>query len=251
MGIRITDPQQKDSVLFDTLWSGKPERLSPHKIANQFYCEQKVEMRRVHGRIVTEEMAKGNETHEQAAVEKEDLTREELWERVGSGDLHTFLEEFFVTKIEEFLLVGKLDAVQFYDGKPQLVFDRKTTWHPDKLYTNQRIQTWLYGFLFDHLGLDTSNLQIAVLRHTHDIHPELAVTLQRRVLDEYAKFGEGVHEILPGATVHIFDYELEDHLDDLHWALEYWRGERNPIPTGKEGKCRSCEYQEKCGESLV
>lgn len=208
-------------------------------------------MRQVHGRVVTDEMSKGKETHESAAVDKEEITREELWERVDSGDLYTFLEEFFVTKVDDFLQVGKLDAVQFDEGKPQLVFDRKTTWYPEKLYANQRIQTWLYGFLFDQLGLDTSDLQIAILRHQRHIHPEMAVALQQRVLDEYMEYGEGVHEIIPGATVHIFDYDLADHLKDLKWALEYWRGERDAVPTKKAGKCESCEYREKCPESVV
>lgn len=45
-------------MFLDTLRSGQADNLSPHKIAKLSNCEQKVELRQMHGQVVTDEMSK-------------------------------------------------------------------------------------------------------------------------------------------------------------------------------------------------
>lgn len=208
-------------------------------------------MRAEHGRVVSKGMRQGNEFHHAAAEDKEEITREDMWDRIYSGERHVFLEEPFMVKIDDFLFRGTPDAVVFDNGRPQLIFDRKTTWNTDTLYKNQRVQVWLYGLMFEQLGLDTQDLQVAILRHHYDVHPETAVALQERTLDRFDEWDDGVTELLPNAKVHLFPYDRDDHLDDILWAFEYWRDDREPIPTTNEAKCGNCEYSEQCPSALV
>ncbi|GAB3022290.1 hypothetical protein GCM10025298_07430 [Natronobiforma cellulositropha] len=62
---------------------------------------------------------------------------------------------------------------------------------------------------------------------------------------------EGTHELGsdPKAILHVHDYDPITYIEDLDWALEYWRGNRDPIPTTKPAKCRACVYNDICDDS--
>ena len=249
--MKTSSPRENDSTFFDELDNPDLSRLAPSKIGSQFYCEKKVDLTKKYGDVPTPEKKKGSETHEKAAEDAEELTREELWDAIESGDPTVILETFFTVKVGEFLFVGIPDAILFDDSQPRLLFDRKTTARPNRLYDNQRIQVWLYGYLLDRLGFDTDRLQIVILSHIRELDPETAKDLQQKAFASYSELGNGEHELLPGAIVHIFEYSPLDHFEELHWAMGYWREERDPIPTTIEAKCRSCEYREKCPDTLT
>lgn len=63
-----------------------------------------------------------------------------MGDAIESGARQVLLETTFVGEAADFLVIGKPDAIVFGDGKPQLVFDRKTTSIPGPLFKNQRIQ---------------------------------------------------------------------------------------------------------------
>ncbi|RDZ51025.1 hypothetical protein C5B91_21230, partial [Haloferax sp. Atlit-10N] len=191
------------------------KRLNPSRIGTQFYCEQKVALTEEHGDVETEEKIEGTEQHEKAAEDAVEVSDDELWESLESGARQVVIETRFVSDAAEFYLGGIPDAVVFEDRKPQLIFDRKTTAHPDRLYDNQRIQVWLYGFMLDRLGFDTGELKIAILSHTRDVDLESGKFLQQKVLSDYPEWGVGDHELSEGIVAHIFEYSPIDHLEDL------------------------------------
>lgn len=227
--------------------------LAPSKVASQFYCEKKVHLEQKLGEVETETMRRGTETHEKAAEDAEPVDMDEVWQAIEHGERQELLETMFPGEIDEFAIFGIPDAIVFDDRRPQLIFDRKTTSMPKRLFQNQRVQLWIYGYMMESLGFETGDLQLAILSHEQDLGHELGKQLQKRVLSEYNGWEMGkttLHED-PTALVHLFEYVTDEHMNDLQWALGYWRDERNPVPTKKAAKCRSCPYKNTCSDSLV
>lgn len=245
-------PREKyESIL--TTKSGS-QMVAPSKVGSQFYCEKKVHLERELGGVETETMRRGTETHEKAAEDAEPVDTDEMWNAIERGERQTVIETMFPGEIDEFAIFGIPDAIVFDEGVPQLIFDRKTTSLPGRLFKNQRVQVWLYGYMMESLGFETDDLQLTILAHEQALDPELGKQLQKQILQTDSNDrAVGETELLeePTALVHCFDYATEDHIDDLRWALEYWRGERDPVPTEKAAKCRSCPFNEECSDSLV
>lgn len=225
------------------------KQLYPSQIGQQFYCEHTLTLREEYGDVETAEKTKGTEIHEKAAEDAVEVSDDELWEGLKSGVLQIIVESGFVGDPAEFYLGGKPDAIVFEHQKPQVVFDRKTVSRPDRVYENQRIQVWLYGFILDRLGFDTDSLQIGILSHTRDVDIERAKRLQQDVLTDYRSFGVGDHDLGEGVVYHVFEYSPIDYLNELDWALGYWRNARPSEPTTNPAKCRSCEYRDVCSVS--
>lgn len=231
----------------------KQDVLAPSRIANQFYCEKKVDLTLEHGDIDTPEKTHGSETHEKAAEDAVTVTDDEFWQGIESGERQIFLESPFVGEVSEFLLAGIPDAILFEDQRPKLLFERKTTSRPSYLFKNQRIQAWIYAYILESIGFDTTALEIAILSHERSLAMSNAKELQHQVIAEYETWKPGSHELIehPTAVLHITEYERETFEEDLKWSLGYWRDERDPIPTEKAGKCRACEYNDLCPASKV
>lgn len=228
--------------------------IAPSKIGGQFYCERKVDLQEEHGEVETPEKRRGSETHEKAAEDAVKISKDEMWDAIERGERQVLLETPFVGEAADFVVVGIPDAIVFDDDKPQLIFDRKTTTIPDRLFKNQRIQVWLYGYMLQSLGFDVEELQLVILSHEPNLDDETGKRLQQMVLHGLAEGldeGRNVLQENPDASVYLFDYDSADHLDDLDWALEYWRDEREPKPTENPAKCRSCPYADVCSDSLA
>jgi CRISPR/Cas system-associated exonuclease Cas4 (RecB family) len=249
----IESVREKHTSLFKQLSESEGSSLAPSKIAGQFYCEKKVNLSHEHGEIETPAKTRGSETHKKAAEDSEEISDDDFWEAVESGERQIIVESPFVGEAAEFLIAGIPDAILFEDQNPQLIFERKTTSRPDYLYKNQRIQAWLYGFILDSLGFNSANLKIAILSHEQSLNAETGKELQQLVMANYQGWELGEHELTasPKAILHLSEFSKVEYLEDLNWALGYWRNEREPIPTEKAAKCRACEYNDVCPDSLV
>lgn len=240
---------------FESLFSGLSESktVAPSKIGGQFYCEKKIDLELEFGEVETPEKQRGSETHEKAAEDAVEVEIDEIWDAIERGERRTILESPFVGKAADFVVVGVPDAIVFDDGKPQLIFDRKTTSIPDRLFDNQRIQVWVYGYMMQSLGFNTTDLQLAILSHEQGLDAETEKRLQEIVLTEPGEFGEGKTRLSkdPNAFVFFIKYNPIEHLQELNWALEYWRGDREPEPAENLAKCRSCPYSDVCPDTLV
>lgn len=229
------------------------ETVAPSKVGGQFYCEKKIHLEQEHGEVETPEKQRGSETHEKAAEDAVEVEMDDVWDAIERGERQVLLETPFVGEAADFVVSGIPDAIVFEDGRPQLIFDRKTTSIPDRLFKNQRIQVWLYGYIVQSLGFDIEDLRIAILAHDQRLDAETGKQLQQMVLHDLAALDEGRNKIFddPATFVYLFDYDPTDHLEDLQWALEYWRNEREPVPTQNAAKCRSCPYSTVCPDSLA
>jgi CRISPR/Cas system-associated exonuclease Cas4 (RecB family) len=249
----IESVRTKHDSLFERLTASNGSSLAPSRIASQFYCEKKVDLTRKHGDIETPAKTRGSETHEKAAEDSEEVSDEEFWNALETGERQVIVESPFVGEAADFLIGGIPDAVLFENQKPQLIFERKTTSRPNHLYKNQRIQAWLYGFILDSLGFETDNLEIAILSHEQSLPPETGKELQQLVIAKYDEWGSGKRNLTtsPKSFLHLSEFSKVEYLEDLNWALGYWRNEREPIPTKKGGKCRACEYSNVCQDSRL
>lgn len=244
-------PRDRFESLFEDLSTANT--VAPSKVGGQFYCEKKIDLEREHGEVETPEKKRGSETHEKAAEDAVEVEMDEVWDAIERGDRQILVESPFVGEVDEHVIVGIPDAIVFNDGRPQLIFDRKTTSIPDRLFKNQRIQVWLYGYMLDDLGFETEDLRFAILSHEQRIEPETGKHLQNLVLSTIDEFDDGRNQLRsdPDAYLHTFAYSPSEHQDDLHWALEYWRDDREPIPTKNAAKCRSCPHSSRCPDSLA
>lgn len=240
---------------FETLFSRLPdaETIAPSKVGGQFYCEKKIDLEREHGEVDTPEKTRGSETHDKAVEDAIEVEWDEIWDAIEQGERQIILESPFVGEAADFIVVGIPDAIVFDDGKPQLIFDRKTTSIPDRLFPNQRIQVWLYGFMLQSLGFDTDELKMAILTHDQELDAEVGKRLQETVLAGFDGLEEGQTRLSsdPDTIVYLRDYDPIEHLEDFRWALEYWSEERSAKPTENAAKCRSCPYSGVCEDSLV
>lgn len=245
--------REKHDTLIERVSDSSAPRLAPSRVAGQFYCEKKVDLTQEVGDIETPAKTRGSETHETAAEDSEEISFDEFWEALERGERQILVETLFIGEAAEFLVTGQPDAVLFEGEQAKLVFERKTTSRPNHLYDNQRIQAWLYGFILDSLGFDTSELQVAILTHDQSLDPEVGKDLQQFVLAGYLGFEPGMHELMdsPQAYLHLSAFSKIDFLEEFDWALGYWREERAPVPSDSPGKCRACEYNDVCSESLV
>jgi len=227
--------------------------LAPSTVGEQFYCEQKVHLSREHDAEETEAMQEGTETHEHAAADAEPIDMAAAWAAIERGERQTLLETTFVGELAEFVVLGIPDAVVFDDGTPRVVFDRKTTSITDRLFPNQRVQVWLYGRMLDSLGFDTDDLQLVVLAHDRALDREVGKRLQEGILATPEDLEPGRTQLRedPPAAVYVRRYDRDDHAEEVDWALEYWRGERDPEPTDNPAKCRACPFSDFCSHSLA
>ena len=249
--MNIKSVRERHNSLSEQLAASEISSLAPSRIAGQFYCEKKIDLTREHGDIETPAKTQGSETHEKAAEDSEEVSDEEFWNALETGERQVIVESPFVGEAADFLIGGIPDAVLFENQRPQLIFERKTTSRPDYLYKNQRIQAWLYGFILDSVGFETDNLRVAILSHEQTLPPETGKELQRSVIARYDGWEFGNHKLTgsPKSVLHLSEFSKLEYLEDLNWALGYWRDEREPIPTKKAGKCRVCEYNDLCPSS--
>jgi len=48
------------------------------------------------------------------------------------------------------------------------------------------------------------------------------------------------------ARIYLNKFNQTEAEKDLDWAIEFWKKQREAIPTRNPNKCRSCEYKMEC-----
>lgn len=248
----IQDLRDRHNKLIERL-SNAESVVPPNKVGTQFYCEQKTVMEREHGDISTPEKEIGSEVHDKAAEDARRMDDDELWHRLEEDDQLVLVESGFVGEVCEFLIPGIPDVVLFEQGMPKLVIDRKTTSYPWTTFDNQEIQTWLYGRILDSLGFDVNELYLGILGHEQTLDFDFAKELQRICCQTYVSMDMGPNQLheSPDAVFHLWAYDQSQFEDELSRGFEFWRGERDALPTDNPNKCKGCEYSDICPESLV
>jgi PD-(D/E)XK nuclease superfamily len=220
-------------------------------IAQQLFCEAKVENEYTMGDIPTQVKDIGTYLHEEIFA-MEPLEREELIKHIEESPSLTASFHLYA-EIGDLRVAGVPDAVIFEKSMPRWVVELKTTkGDPTKLWKNQEMQVRVYGLLLERMGFDCSNLTLALIRMKQQqvmAPPEksaLLLLIKYALLQEQTAFLEQKYEMNFFLMPHV-GTEAENAIT---WAQDYWLNRRAAIPTKIEGKCRSCEFNNVCAHSL-
>ncbi|MCX6655481.1 MAG: hypothetical protein NTY03_10225, partial [Candidatus Bathyarchaeota archaeon] len=116
---RLLDAGQSERLRFNRIY------VKASTIAEQFYCEVKVEMGYLHGRVETETKREGSEGHETLQSGSLEAERGEILRKIFSGEPIIVHELPFLAGYRDVILAGQPDAILFKGGDPLIVFEYK------------------------------------------------------------------------------------------------------------------------------
>ena len=220
-------------------------------IAQQYYCEAKVEQSYVHGDIPSEAKEAGTNLHEEVlAMEKVEL--KDLVERIEKAPLLT--ASFGVHgRILDVDVAGMPDAVVFEKSVPRWVIELKTTkGDPTRLWDDQLVQVRVYGLLLEKMGFDCSKMRLALVRwRQEDVRGPRKEEMLSRITRSLMRGETKELEARFGMRFFLFPHDAGEAERAVAWAQGYWLGRRGAVPSSSPGKCKICEYSAICPYSLV
>lgn len=224
--------------------------VAVHEVAEQYYCEKKVELNQIYGKEMTPEKRLGAEAHELLLKDSVKVKLEELWSQIFSDKLVSAREMRLAANHKGNVIIGITDKVVFSKTLPILLLEHKFSAHL-RPFHDHHVQARLYCYLLKLMGFDTSKLKYAIViakpesRQDEELRKAALHILkhpQNDIIDIPLRSG------MAKAYVNWFDaVEAEGELD---WALEYWTKKRNAKPTKFAGKCRVCQHNQTCEFTL-
>ena len=213
-------------------------------IAEQYFCEKKLEMQHLHGKVETEEKSLGTEAHKKLLEGTIKIKRKRLWQKIFGKNPVFAHEMFLLGKYKGMVLAGIPDCVLFVDGFPVVVFEYKFS-KSGRIFNTYQVQARTYGILLRCIGFDVGRLFCAIVVAEPRIKDDRE--LKARVVDAVTRNGpkEAVLAI-NGARVYFNRFDGIKAEQDLDWALGFWKRQREAIPTRNPNKCASCEFSAKC-----
>ena len=213
-------------------------------IAEQFYCEKKVEMEYLHGEVETEAKNIGTEAHEKLTEDSRKVKTEQLWQDIHGDRPILALEMFLLAKYNDVILAGKPDSVLFARGFPLVVFEYKFS-RSGIAYPSYHVQAQTYGVLLENMGFDTSRLFYALVVADPETRGsrKLRQNVMRTIMGNSPT--EATHSV-DDAKIYFCKFNRARAEKDLGWALEFWSKSREAESTSNQNKCAKCEYQTYC-----
>ena len=137
--------------------------MAVSSIAEQYYCEYKLENEFALGEIPTETKDSGTTLHDEL-MPTEKITPKEFAKLVSKKE-PTLAVLGVWGQAGGLRVVGVPDHIIWSEGKPMWVVELKTTrGDPDPLWEDQENQVSVYGLLLDRMGFDCSRMRLAVVR---------------------------------------------------------------------------------------
>ena len=227
--------------------------VSVSSLAEQFYCEYKVENEFRLGEISTEAKELGTALHDEL-VPTEEIGPEEFVRLVSRREPSYAVLRVW-GNVAGLRIVGMPDHIVWADGRPLWLVELKTTrGDPAALWQDQENQARIYGLLLDLMGLDCSELRIALVRiRAEQLSEEekrvwirnVSVALQSGKVGDLEKRLEG------RMKVHMLAHDRRAAVGAVASKSDYWLGKREPTSSTSAGKCRACEYVDLCPKSLA
>ena len=221
-------------------------------IAEQYYCEYKLENEFAQGEIPTEAKDSGTALHDEL-MPTERITREEFAKLVGRKKPSLAVLGVWGSA-GGLKVIGTPDHIIWSEGRPLWVVELKTTrGDPTPLWEDQENQVRIYGLLLERMGFDCSRMRLAVVRlksgeMRDEEKGEWIQRVSEALLADKVKWLEVRY---PGRMkVHLLRHEPEKAEKAVASKAGYWLEEREPSSSSSVGKCRACEYSSTCPRSL-
>jgi CRISPR/Cas system-associated exonuclease Cas4 (RecB family) len=218
-----------------------------HMIAKQFYCEKQVEMILLRGKPeASEAVRRGREAHERLLSDAISASDEEIRRLIARGEAVLIREMPLRAVFRGVPMAGLADAVFFRDGRPLCLLEHKFG-ASARPWRDHHVQARAYGLLLHLSGFLVDRLRYALIYPAAEPEPRGREDLEREVVAEALRGGGGVR----GKTfvARIYPFDLREAEEDVAWALGFWRGEREAVPTSRAGKCRACDFRTICPNS--
>ena len=221
-------------------------------IAEQYYCEYKLENEYALGEIPTETKETGTALHDEL-MPTERISKEEFAELVEKKEPSLAVLGVW-GPAGGLKVIGTPDHVIWSEGRPLWVVELKTTkGDPVPLWEDQEYQARIYGLLLERMGFDCSRMQLAVVRLKsagldEDEKKRWILEVSGALLEGKTRWLEARH---PGRMkVHLLKHEPAKAEKAVASKAGYWLGEREATSSSSMGKCHACEYSSSCPRSL-
>ncbi len=221
-------------------------------IAEQYYCEYKLENEFALGEIPTESKETGTALHDEL-MPTEGISKEEFADLV-SGKKPSLAVMNVWGAVGGLKVIGTPDHIIWAEGRPLWLVELKTTkGDPAPLWEDQENQARIYGLLLDLMGFDCSRMKLAVVRlktgeldskRKRDWIVNVSQALLKDEIEELESRNSGAMK------VHVLRHDRVLAARAIDVKAGYWLGAREPTSSTSIGKCRACEYNSACPKSL-
>lgn len=219
--------------------------VSVSSIAEQYYCEKKLDLMNEYPVPPSEQMVKGEVGHTAASTLGIVVSKEEaVIEAVKEREEAVFFCEFNIAWIHNGVpIIGMVDEAWFQGGSIGLVVERKFS-NNLTVYNPYHVQAQLYCLGLGEMGFDNTSTYYMIVVLKRSCH-ECGKLIDRSC--QIFKINESEFKCDNGkARAFVYPFDKDRILDDLDWALDFWLNKRRSIPTMNKAKCRVCEYNSLC-----
>ena len=240
--------------------------LRPSEIAEQFYCEYKVHLKRLHPsvRIELPALEHGEKGHEILSGAAAPIAPAEVEQAIDAGKALAMCEWNMEGQFQDVLIRGRPDFFAFEGKNAILLLDFKFS-RAKTPFRNHTVQAEVYGLLAQSMGFSTEQLCLGIVllspaepANALQLAPSakdalLSTFHDGGTLDEiYALCKQEAKRLVTSGiedkkiesrswTAHLFRYDQRRIERDLGWALQYWLSQREPIPEKNyPKKCMAC-----------
>ena len=221
-------------------------------IAEQYFCEYKLENEFAVGEVPTEAKDSGTELHDEL-MPTERISQKDFVKLVSKKE-PTLAVLGVWGSAGRLKVVGVPDHIIWSRGKPLWVVELKTTkGDPNPLWEDQENQVRVYGLLLERMGFDCTGMRLAVVRLKSE---QLGDQEKKEWILKVsaALMWDAVRELemkyQGGMKVHVLDHDAEKAESAVRSRSGYWLGEREPLSSTSAAKCRACEYNNVCPKTL-
>ncbi len=217
------------------------------EIAQQFFCEMKVHLKYTSGDVESDETKVGKEIHMEL-LKGQKMMLDETLSKIHAGEpLH--VSNFpVIALVDGVVITGIVDAVLFRESRPEYIVELKTG-RGLKVFKDNFVQVRAYTLALERMGFDCSESKMVLIKVRRSLRDPSLINeiLETLMLELHPK------DIFPDygqkfvvAIIEFTDKEREKAIEEVKWALKYWLGKRDPVPTTNANKCHSCPYKNTC-----
>ena len=228
--------------------------ITVSELAQQLYCEYKIDLAHREGKIETEEKVIGTQIHEEVfrgrRVSIEDIVQLVL-------ERETLLFTMPLALVYRGVpIVGIPDALLAERGLISAVIELKTTsrWL-SKVFPCEYFQANLYAYMLRKWGLTSSDCKVIIVKLSRK-NVDLTLSNRERILSSVLSKIRRVIELScseyfvvyrrRNLSIHCYDVDDVTVERFLEWALGYWKGTRPIAVPSTRSKCMRCEYKHLC-----
>lgn len=220
------------------------------EIAQQFYCEEKLNILYREGKIQTLELELGELIHEEFFKGKE-ISIEDLLQKIE--EVEKIVVTFPIcTIVNEIPIIGIPDAIILNKSKVIGVVELKTSnkWLY-KIFKPEYVQIQTYAYILKKWNLLSKDVKLFLVKIKRDV--ELTKALRNEIFNKILLLVNKIFYestiITQNYVIHVlnFDYGIESC---IKWALKFWTMERKEYISKNPNKCKSCEFRHLCSKKL-